>query len=51
MSVTFMLTNAFNTKLLDCKNVIKYTSQYQILFNKIVSLLNKDLYMFKRTFH
>lgn len=30
-------------KISDFKNVIKYTSSYQAVFNKITSLLKKDL--------
>lgn len=37
-----MFADAFSTKLSDCKDVIEYASRYQIAFDKIVSLLNKD---------
>lgn len=43
MSVIYIFSDAFNTKLLDCKDVMDYTSQYQVTFDKIFSLLNEDL--------
>ena len=49
ISVTYMFADALNTNFSDCKNVIKYTSQYHIAFDKILSLLNEDLWMFKKT--
>lgn len=49
MSVTRMLADVLNTKLSDCKDVAGYTSRYQIAFDKIVSLLNEDSWMSKRT--
>lgn len=48
MSVIRMFADTFNTKLSDCKDIAKYTSWYQIAFDKIVSLLNEDLWIFKR---
>lgn len=38
-----------NTKLSDCKDIVEYTSRYQIAFDKILSLLNDDSWMFKKT--
>lgn len=49
MSVTRMLVDAVNMKLSDYKDIAEYTSRYQIAFDKIVSLLNEDLWMSKRT--
>lgn len=49
MSVTCIFADALNIKLSDCKDVAKYTSWYQITFDKIISLLNKDLWMSKKT--
>ena len=49
MSVTCTLAEALNTKLSDCKDVVEYTSRYQIAFDKIFSLLNDDLWMSKKT--
>lgn len=31
-----------NIKLLDCKNIVNYTSHYQIAFDKIFSLINEN---------
>ncbi len=49
ISVTYIFADALNTNFSDCKNVIKYTSRYQIAFDKIISLLNEDSWMFKKT--
>lgn len=49
MSVTSIFADTLTTKLLDCKNTMEYTSWYQIEFDKILSFLNKDLWMFKKT--
>lgn len=49
MSVTRMFADALNTKLSDCKDVAEYTSRYQVAFDKIVSLLDEDSWMSKRT--
>ena len=42
MSVIRIFSNACNVRLLDCKDVINYTSRYQIAFDKILSLINKN---------
>lgn len=42
ISVIFTFFNTFNMKLLNYKNVVNYTSCYQIAFNKILSLINKN---------
>ena len=49
MSVTCTFAEVFNTKLLDCKNIVKYISRYQIAFNEMFSLLNDNLWIFKKT--
>ena len=49
MSVTRTFVDALNTKLSDCKDVVEYTSRYQIVFDKILSLLNDDSWMSKKT--
>lgn len=41
--------DALNTKFSDCKDIVKYTSWYQIAFDKIFSLLNNDLWMSKKS--
>lgn len=38
--MTRIFADALNMKLLDCKDVMEYTSWYQIAFDKILSLLN-----------
>ena len=49
MSVTRIFADALTTKLSDCKDIMEYTSRYQIAFDKILSLLNKDSWMSKKT--
>lgn len=49
MSMTHIFANALTTKLLNRKNIIEYISWYQIAFDKILSLLNKDSSMSKKT--
>lgn len=49
MSVTRIFSDALNTKLSDCKDIMDYTSRYQVAFDKILSLLNEDLWMSKKT--
>ncbi len=49
MSVTRIFIDACNVKLSDCKDVIDYTSRYQIVFDKILSLINEDSWMSKRS--
>lgn len=49
MSVTCTFADALNMKFSDCKNVVEFTSQYQIAIDKILSLLNKDSWMSKKT--
>lgn len=47
ISVTYLFTKAFNRKFSNCKNIIKYTSRYQIAFDKILNILNNDLQISK----
>lgn len=42
ISMTRIFMDALITKLSDCKNIIEYTSWYQITFDKILSLLNEN---------
>lgn len=49
MSMTYIFANVFTTKLSDYKDLSEYSSWYQIVFDKIFSLLNKDLWMIKNT--
>ncbi len=49
MSATCTFAEALNTKLSDCKDVVEYTNRYQIAFDKILSLLNDDSWMSKKT--
>lgn len=48
MSVTRIFVDILNTKLLNCKDIIKYTSWDQIAFDKIFSLLNDNLWISKK---
>lgn len=49
MSVTHIFIDACNVKLLDFKDVINYTNRYQIAFDKIVSLINENFCMSKKS--
>lgn len=49
MSVTRMCLNACAVTLLDNTNVLDYTRRYQIVFDKLLSLLNKKSWMLKKT--
>lgn len=49
MSVTCKFIDACNIKLSDCKDIIDYTNRYQIAFEKILSLINKDSWMSKKS--
>ena len=42
MNVICIFSDTYNLKLLDCKDVIDYTSRYQIIFDKILILINKN---------
>ena len=42
MSITRIFSDICNVKLLDYKNIVNYTSRYQIAFNKILTLINKN---------
>lgn len=49
MNVIKIFINAYIVKHLDCKDIIDYTSRYQIIFDKIFSLINKNLEISKKT--
>ena len=49
MSVTRIFLDACAVKLSDCNDVIDYTSRYQIAFDKLLSLLNTESWMSKKT--
>ena len=51
MSVIRIFSDACNVRLLDCKDVVDYTSRYQIAFDKILSLINEneDSWISKKT--
>lgn len=42
MSITRIFTDACNVRLSDCRDVVDYTSRYQIAFDKILSLINDN---------
>lgn len=46
--MTRIFLDAYAVKLLDCNNVIDYTSCYQIAFDKPLSLLNTKSWMSKK---
>lgn len=51
MSVIRIFSDACNVRLLDCEDVVDYTSRYQIAFDKILSLINEneDSWISKKT--
>lgn len=49
MSITIIFLDVCTMKLLDCNNVIDYTSRYQITFDKLFSFFNTKLWMSKKT--
>lgn len=49
MSIIRIFYKVRSIKLSDCKDVINYISCYQMAFNKIESLITKDLWISKRT--
>ena len=51
MSVIYIFSDACNVKLLDSKDVVNYTSRYQIAFDKILGLINEneDSWISKKT--
>lgn len=48
INITYIFVNICNIKLFNCKNIINYTSQYQIVFDKILNLINKNSQIFKK---
>lgn len=42
MTVTSIFSNVYNIKFLDCRDIINYTSRYQITYNKILSLIKDN---------
>ncbi len=42
MTVTRVFSDACNVKLSDCRNIIDYTSRYQIAYDKILSLIGEN---------
>ena len=49
MSISRIFIDTYNIKLLECKDVIDYMSRYQIAFNKLISFINKDSWMSKKS--
>lgn len=49
MSISRVFVVACNIKLSDCKNIIDYTSRYQIAFDKLLSLINEESWMSKKS--
>ena len=49
MSVSQVLVDVCNVKLLDCKEVVDYTSRYQVAFDKLLSLINKESWMSRKS--
>ena len=49
ISVTRIFCEVCNVKLLDCKDVMNYTGRYQVVFDKIQSLIGPNSWMSKKT--
>lgn len=49
MSISQVLVNACNVKLSDYKNIVDYTNHYQVALNKLLSLINKKFWMFRKS--
>ncbi len=49
MSVTRIFLDECAVKISDCNDIIDYTSRYQIAFDKLLSLLNTESWMSKKT--
>lgn len=49
MSVSRVFVNACNVKLSDCKDVVDYTSRYQIAFDKLLSVINEESWMSRKS--
>lgn len=49
MSVSRVFVNACNVKLSDCKDVVDYTSRYQIAFDKLLSLITEESWMSRKS--
>ena len=51
MSIICIFSDACNVRLSDCKDVVDYTSHYQLAFDKILSLINdnEDSWISKKT--
>ncbi len=49
MSVNQMFVDACNVKLSDCKDVVDYTSRYQIAFDKLLSLITEESWMSRKS--
>lgn len=49
MSIIWVFSDACTVKLSECKDVVDYTSRYQIVFDKIVSLASEDGWMSRKT--
>ncbi len=50
ITITCIFSNACNVKLSDCRNIIDYTSHYQIAYDKILSLIGENsIWISKKT--
>ncbi len=50
ISVIRVFSDAFTIKLTECKDVLEYTSRYQIAFDKITSFITENDWMSRKTF-
>lgn len=48
LSMSYIFVDMYNIKFLECKDVINYTGQDQIAFDKIISLTSKEFWMSKK---
>lgn len=49
MSVSRVFVDACNVKLSDCKDIVDYTSRYQVAFDKLLSLINEESWISRKS--
>ncbi len=50
MNVKGIFSNTYTVKLPDCRNIINYPNRYKIIFDKIVSLITEDGWVWQKIF-
>ena len=49
ISISRIFVDTCNVKLSECKDIINYTSRYQIAFDKLISLISEDFWISKKS--